>query len=41
MFDDLRTAFREALDNFKKELKRDQVPETVDRLLVGMRSQLT
>jgi chromosome segregation ATPase len=41
MFDDLRTAFREALDNFNKELKRDQVPETVDRLLVGMRSQLT
>jgi phage shock protein A len=40
MFEDLRVAFREALDNFNKELKRDQVPETVDRLLVGMRSEL-
>jgi phage shock protein A len=40
MFDDLRAAFREALDNFDKELKRDQVPETVDRLLVGMKNQL-
>jgi phage shock protein A len=40
MFDDLRAAFREALDNFDKELKRDQVPETVDRLLVGMKKQL-
>ena len=40
MFDDLRAAFREALDNFNKELKRDQVPETVDRLLGGMKSQL-
>lgn len=40
MFEDLRTAFREALDNFNKELKRDQVPETVDRLLVGMRNEL-
>ena len=40
MFEDLRTAFREALDNFNKELKRDQVPETVDRLLGGMRNEL-
>jgi len=40
MFDDLRAAFREALDNFDKELRRDQVPETVDRLLVGMKKQL-
>lgn len=40
MFDDLRAAFREALDNFNKELKRDQVPETVDRLLGGMKNQL-
>jgi phage shock protein A len=40
MFEDLRTAFREALDNFNKELKRDQVPETVDRLLAGMKNQL-
>lgn len=40
MFDDLRAAFREALENFNKELKRDQVPETVDRLLVGMRDEI-
>jgi phage shock protein A len=40
MFDELRAAFREALDNFNKELKRDQVPETVDRLLVGMRDEI-
>lgn len=40
MFDDLRAAFREALDNFNRELKRDQLPETVDRLLGGMKNQL-
>lgn len=40
MFEDLRAAFREALDNFNKELKRDQVPENVDRLLVGMKNEL-
>ena len=40
MFDELRAAFREALDNFNKELRRDQVPETVDRLLVGMRDEI-
>jgi phage shock protein A len=40
MFDDLRDAFREALDNFNKELKRDRVPETVDRLLGGMRDEI-
>jgi len=40
MFDDLRTAFREAIDNFNKELTRDQVPETVDRLLRGMKNEL-
>ena len=40
MFEDLRIAFREALDNFNKELKRDQVPETVDRLLGGMKNEL-
>jgi phage shock protein A len=40
MFDELRAAFREALDNFNKELRRDQVPETVDRLLVGMRNEI-
>jgi phage shock protein A len=40
MFEDLRDAFREALDNFNKELKRDQVPETVDQLLAGMTGEL-
>ena len=40
MFEDLRAAFREALENFNKELSRDQVPETVDRLLVGMRNEI-
>ena len=40
MFDDLRAAFREALENFNKELQRDRVPETVDRLLVGMRDEI-
>jgi phage shock protein A len=40
MFDELRAAFREALDNFNKELKREHVPETVDRLLVGMRDEI-
>ena len=40
MFDDLRDAFREALDNFNKELRRDQVPETVDGLLAGMTREL-
>jgi hypothetical protein len=36
MFEDLRNAFREAVDNFRQELNRDQVPEAVDRLLRGM-----
>lgn len=40
MFDELRAAFREALDNFNKELRREQVPETVDRLIVGMRDEI-
>ena len=39
MFEDLRNAFREALDNFNKELERDQVPETVDGLLRGMTAE--
>jgi phage shock protein A len=41
MFDELREAFREALENFNRELKRDQVPETVNRLLSGMRHEIT
>ncbi|HET9948763.1 MAG TPA: hypothetical protein VFQ22_07565 [Longimicrobiales bacterium] len=40
MFEDLRAAFREALENFNRELRRDQVPETVDRLLSGMRKEI-
>ncbi len=40
MFDDLRAAFSEALDNFNKELSRDQLPETVDKLLVSMKNEI-
>ncbi len=39
MFDELRDAFREAVKNFKRELDRDHIPETVDRLLAGMRDE--
>ena len=41
MFDNLRRAFKEAVDNFKTELGRDEVPEAVDRLLKGMESEAT
>ncbi len=41
MFENLRDAFREAIDNFRQELGRDEVPESVDRLLVGMRDEIT
>jgi phage shock protein A len=40
MFENLRNAFKEAVENFNKELERDQIPETVDRLLVGMRTEM-
>ena len=40
MFDDLREAFKEALDNFNKELSRDQVSETADKLMVGMKNEI-
>lgn len=40
MFEDLRDAFREALENFKHELHRDDVPPTVDRLLLAMQGEL-
>ena len=40
MFEDLREAFKEALDNFNKELSRDQVSETADKLLIGMKSEI-
>ncbi len=39
MFDSLRRAFHEAVDNFKEELGRDDVPEAVDRLLRGMKDE--
>lgn len=40
MFEKLRHAFREAVDNFKEEMGRDEVPEVVDKLLVGMRDEV-
>ncbi|GMR12486.1 MAG: hypothetical protein BMS9Abin29_0675 [Gemmatimonadota bacterium] len=39
MFENLRRAFHEAVDNFKEELDRDHVPEAVDRLLRGMKDE--
>lgn len=39
MFDNLRRAFREAVDNFKDELDRDNVPEAVDSLLREMKRE--
>lgn len=41
MFENLRQAFREAVDNFKEELNRDEVPEIVDGLLRQMEEELT
>ncbi len=41
MFENLRDAFRDAIANFKDEVGRDQVPESVDRLLAGMRDEVT
>lgn len=40
MFEDLRNAFKEALENFNKELNRDQVSDAADKLLVGMRNEI-
>jgi hypothetical protein len=40
MFDALRQAFREAVDNFRTELNRDAVPETADRLIRAMEKEL-
>ena len=40
MFEDLRAAFREALDNFNKELSRDNVSGTADKLLIGMKNEI-
>lgn len=41
MFEDLKRAFREAVDNFKEELHRDEIPETVHRLLREMQEEAT
>lgn len=41
MFEKLRAAFREAVDNFNEELHRDEVPDAVDRLLRGMKDEVT
>ena len=41
MFENLRRAFREAVDNFNRELNRDAVPEAVDDLLRAMRDEVT
>jgi phage shock protein A len=40
MFEELRAAFRQAIENFNRELHRDQVPETMDRLLAGMQREI-
>ena len=39
MFENLRRAFREAVDNFNRELDRDAVPEAVESLLKGMEKE--
>lgn len=41
MFENLRHAFKEAVDNFKEELNRDEVPEVVDGLLRQMHEEVT
>ncbi|TVR60457.1 MAG: hypothetical protein EA422_13910 [Gemmatimonadales bacterium] len=40
MFQNLRDAFREAVQNFRTELNRDQVPEAAHRLLRAMEEEL-
>lgn len=41
MFENLRNAFREAVDNFNKELNRDDIPDVVDKLLHQMQEEVT
>lgn len=41
MFEKLRRAFGEALDNFKDELDREDIPEAVGQLLSGMKQEVT
>ena len=40
MFEDLRDAFKEALDNFNKELSRNNVSDTADQMFAGMKDEL-
>ena len=40
MFESLRNAFREAIDNFQTELDRDRLPETVSELLHWMEDEI-
>lgn len=40
MFDELRQAFREAFDNFNKELGKGKVSETADTLLIEMKNEI-
>ena len=40
MFESLREAFRQALENFQSEVNRDRVPEATERLLRAMRAEL-
>jgi len=40
VFDNLRRAFQQAAENFRTELHRDEVPDTVDELLRHMRGEL-
>ena len=39
MFENLRRAFKEAVDNFNRELERDAMPEAMDGLLKGMEKE--
>ena len=41
MFRSLQQAFREAVDNFRTELHRDDVPDAADRLLRAMYREVT
>lgn len=41
MFENLRDAFRDAVDNFNKELNRDDIPDMVDGLLRQMHEEVT
>ena len=40
MFEDLRDAFKEALDNFNREVSRDNVSGTADQMFAGMKDEL-